>query len=56
MEHFVDREVHTVFGGGGLDGTHLRVLDVDDRIILKSIFKKYSEGLEWIDLDQNRDK
>jgi len=26
------------------------------RIILKCIFKKYSRGMDWIDLDQDRNK
>jgi len=29
---------------------------VDERIILKWIFKRHDRGLEWIDLTQDRDK
>jgi hypothetical protein len=35
---------------------HLVVLDVGGRMILKSVFKKYNGGFDWIDLAQNRDK
>ena len=41
----MDREVHTRGFGGGRDFIergHLEVLDVDGRIILKSVFKKYN--------------
>jgi hypothetical protein len=30
-------------------------LDVDGRIILKLVFKKWDGGMDWIDLAQNRD-
>jgi len=29
---------------------------VDERIILKWIFKKWDGGVKWIDLTQNRDR
>ena len=29
---------------------------VDERIILKWIFKKWDEGLDWIDLTQDMDR
>jgi hypothetical protein len=35
---------------------HLEDPSVDGRIILKWIFKKWDEGLKWIDLPQDRDK
>ena len=36
---------------------HLEHLSIDERIILKCIFKKQNRwGVEWIDLAQDRDK
>ena len=36
---------------------HLRNLDVDGRIILKCVFKKWdNRGTDWIDLGQDRDR
>jgi hypothetical protein len=29
---------------------------VDERLILKWVFKKWDGGVEWIDLAQNRDR
>jgi hypothetical protein len=34
----------------------LKVLDIDGRIILKCIFKKWNGGMVWIDLAQDRDR
>ena len=30
--------------------------DVDGRIILKWIFEKWDEGMDWIDLTQEKDR
>jgi hypothetical protein len=30
--------------------------DVDERMILKWIFRKWDGGMDWIDLDQDRDR
>ena len=39
------------------EGYHLEDPDVDERIILKWIFEKWDgEGMEWIDLAQDRDR
>jgi hypothetical protein len=35
---------------------HLEDPDVDGRIILKWIFKKWDGGMDWIDLAQDRDR
>jgi hypothetical protein len=35
---------------------HLEDIDVDGRIILKYIFKKWDGGTDWIDLDMDRDR
>ena len=32
------------------------VVDVDERLILKQIFKKWDEGMDWIDQAQDRDR
>jgi hypothetical protein len=37
------------------EGDHLGDLDVDGRIILKRIFKKWNGGMDWIELAQDRD-
>jgi hypothetical protein len=33
----------------------VEVLDLDGRIILKKVFKKWDWGMDWIDLAQDRD-
>jgi hypothetical protein len=38
------------------DGKILRDPDVDGRIILKWIFKKHDEAINWIDLAEDRDR
>ena len=50
-------QVHTVFcwlyrRGRG----HLENLDVDGRIILKLIFKKWDEGMDWIDMADDKER
>jgi len=35
---------------------HLEDPGVDGRIILRWIFRKWDEGMEWIDLAQNRNR
>ena len=50
-------EVHTGFWWGGLrKGDNLEDLGVDGRIILKWIFETLIEGVNWIDLAQDRDR
>jgi hypothetical protein len=40
-----------------MERDHLRGPDVDGRIILKWIFRKWNVGvMEWIDLAQDRDR
>ena len=34
---------------------HLEDPNVDGKVILKCIFRKWDAGVEWIDLAQNRD-
>jgi hypothetical protein len=42
---------------GKLEGrNHLEDLGIDGRIILKCIFENWDEGLDWIDLVQDRDR
>jgi hypothetical protein len=51
------REVHTGFWWGDLrEGDHLGDPGEDGRIILKWIFKKLDEGMDWIELAQDRDR
>jgi hypothetical protein len=35
---------------------HLEDLGVDGRIILKYIFKKWNEGMDWIDMANDRER
>jgi hypothetical protein len=48
-------EVHTAFWWGVLtERDHLEDLGIDERVILKWIFKKW-DCMDWIDLAQDRD-
>ena len=38
------------------EGAHLEDPGVNGRIILKLIFERLDEGIDWIDLDQDRDR
>jgi hypothetical protein len=35
---------------------HLEEPSVDGRIILRRIFMKWGEGMDWIDLDKDKDR
>jgi hypothetical protein len=35
---------------------HLGDQDVDGRVVVKYIFKKWAGGMDWIDLAQDRDR
>ena len=49
--------MHTGFWCGKLrEGDHLEDPGVDERLIIKRIFEKWVEGMEWIDLAQDRDR
>ena len=49
--------MHTGFCWGDLrEGGHVEDPGVDGRIRLKSIFRKLDEGINWIDLAQDRDR
>jgi hypothetical protein len=49
-------EACTVFWWGNLrQRDHWRDPDVDGRIILRQIFRKWDVGEDWIELAQNRD-
>jgi hypothetical protein len=48
---------HTGFWWGNLrEGDHLKDLGVDGRIILKWVFEKWEEDMDWNDLAQDRDR
>ena len=49
---------HTDFWWGDLrESCHLEDIGIDESIILKLIFKKWNqEGMDWIDLVQDRDR
>jgi hypothetical protein len=49
-------EVHTGFWWGNLTkGDRFKDPGVQERIILKWIFKKWDGGMEWSDLAQDKD-
>jgi hypothetical protein len=49
--------VHTGFWWGDLrEGGHLGDPDVDGRIVLKWIFKKWNAGMDRIELAQDRNR
>jgi hypothetical protein len=49
--------VHARFWWGNLkEIDHLEDLGIDERIILKWIFKKWDEAMDWFDLAQDRDR
>jgi hypothetical protein len=46
-----EREMHTGFWWGDLrEGNHLGDPGVDERTILKWMFKKWDGGMDWIEL------
>jgi len=50
-------EAHTGFWWRNLrKKDNLEEPSVDGRIILRWIFKKWDGGMDWIDLDQDRDR
>jgi len=50
-------EVHTGFLWGNVrERVHLEDPGVDGRIIVRWIFRKWSGGMDWIDLAQHRDR
>jgi hypothetical protein len=53
----VKREAHTRLWWGHLrEGDHLGEPGVDERIILKWIFKTWDGPMDWIELVHDRDK
>ena len=50
-------EVHTGFWWYNLrERDHLENLDVDGRLICKWIFRKWNGGMDWIRVDQDKDR
>jgi hypothetical protein len=50
-------EVNKVFWRGDLrQGNHLEDPGLDGRIILRWMFRKWDEGIDWINLAQDRDR
>jgi hypothetical protein len=50
------RGAYRVWWGDFSETEHLEDLGVDGRIILKWIFRKWNESVDWIDLVQNSDR
>ena len=50
------RGVYRVLVGKPEECNHLQDPNIDGRIILKWIFKKWDGGADWIDLAQDRDR
>jgi hypothetical protein len=50
-------EVYTGFWWGNLgERDHLEDPDLDGRLVLKWIFRKWDEGMDWIDLAEDGDR
>ena len=50
-------EVYIGFWWGNLgERDHLEDPDLDGRIVLKWIFRKWDGGMDWIDLSEDRDR
>jgi hypothetical protein len=50
------RVAYGVWCGDLRKRNHLEDLDIDGRIILKSVFKKWDGGMDWNYLAQGRDR
>jgi hypothetical protein len=51
-----ERAYKFFWGGNLTEREFFEDPDVDGRIILRWIFRKWDEGMDWIDLAQNRDR
>ena len=57
MKHVWKKEVQTRVEWGNMKGRgHLKDLDLNGRIILKRIFKKWDGGMDWIVLAEDGDR
>jgi hypothetical protein len=50
------RGSYGVLAGKLRAGDHLENLGVDRRIILKRIFKRFDEGMDWINMAEDRNR
>ena len=53
---YVSMKNKRVWWGRVKERDHLEGPDLEGRIILICIFKKWDGGMDWVDLAQNRDK
>jgi hypothetical protein len=51
-----ERGAYRVWWGDLRKGNHLGDPRIDGRTVLKWIFRKWGEGMDWIELAQDRDR
>ena len=51
-----NKSAYSILVGKREENSYLEDLGVDGRIILRWIFRNWDEGMDWIDMAQDRDR